>query len=77
MKTISRNFMKSYEEVPYHEKISNTINFLGEENKNSFKKALKYYKFDKEVYIPNNSIKAKNKKRIQKQKLFIKHNSKL
>ena len=59
MKTISRNFMKSYEEVPYHEKISNTINFLGEENKNSFKKALKYYKFDKEVYIPNNSIKAK------------------
>ena len=38
MKTISRNFMKSYEEVPYHEKISNTINFLGEENKNSFKK---------------------------------------
>ena len=43
---------KINEELPYEEKINHTISYLPDEDKNSFKKALKYYKFDKEVYIP-------------------------
>ena len=46
------SFIKINEELPYKEKINHTISYLPDEDKNSFKKALKYYKFDKEVYIP-------------------------
>ena len=65
---------KINEELPYKEKINHTISYLPDEDKNSFKKALKYYKFDKEVYIPQTM--TLSKKEYKKKKLFIKYNSK-
>ena len=62
---MSKKTIKLFEEIPYSEKIANTINYLEDDKKNFFKKSLKRYKFDQEVYIPDsmsiNKIEYKNK----------------
>ncbi len=62
---MSKNALKLLEEMPYSEKITNTINYLEDDKKNFFKKSLKRYKFDQEVYIPDsmsiNKSEYKNK----------------
>ena len=60
---------KINEELPYKEKINHTISYLPDEDKNSFKKALKYYKFDKEVYIPQTM--SLNKKEYKKKNYLL------
>ena len=60
---------KINEELPYEEKINHTISYLPDEDKNSFKKALKYYKFDKEVYIPQTM--SLNKKEYKKKNYLL------
>ena len=62
---MSKKTIKLFEEIPYSEKITNTINYLEDDKKNFFKKSLKRYKFDQEVYIPDsmsiNKSEYKNK----------------
>ena len=63
------SFVKINEELPYKEKINHTISYLPDEDKTSFKKALKYYKFDKEVYIPQTM--TLNKKEYKKKNYLL------
>ena len=62
---MSKKPLKLLEEIPYNEKITNTINYLEDDRKNFFKKSLKRYKFEQEVYIPDsmsiNKSEYKNK----------------
>ena len=63
---MSRNKEKFVEDnIPYKMKINNTIDYLDEDKRNNFKKALLYHKFDQEVYIPQtmsiNKTEYKNK----------------
>ena len=48
----SEKTKKGNGELTYREKLNTTIDYLTEEKRAPFKKALKEHKFDSEVYIP-------------------------
>ena len=49
---MSENTKKGNGELTYREKLNTTIDYLTEDKRSPFKKALKEHKFDSEVYIP-------------------------
>ena len=49
---MSENTKKGTGELTYKEKLNSTIDYLTEDKRSPFKKALKEHKFDSEVYIP-------------------------
>ena len=49
---MSENTKKGTGELTYKEKLNTTIDYLTEDKRSPFKKALKEHKFDSEVYIP-------------------------
>ena len=72
---MAENTKKGNGELTYREKLNTTIDYLTEEKRAPFKKALKEHKFDSEVYIPQTM--TVNKVEYRKKKLLIKQISKI